>query len=351
MVLEVIDRGTIDDGDSAFPQATLLGDGTLLCSFSDAGGQFATGGTGMARSVDGRVWTAAGTLLAAVADPVTTNFLKVSRSASSGTVFAYGSRAHQPPGVRFDDRRYEAIICRSTDDGHTWSAPAVVPFPTAALEVSHGVLPLPSGRLLAPTATTEPGALGAQVLLAISDDDGLTWPRHVVALQDPHGELGFLEQKLTLLPDGRILATAWTVTLDDVTDRANHWAISDDDGETWTEPAPMPVNGQTLSVVPLDGDRLLILHNRRYGQQGIVGVEATLDPSTGWELRGDEVLVHDAAARREGRRADNLADEMLDFKFGFPTGLRLPDGSVLVTYWSVEDERCGVRWALVAVAG
>lgn len=347
MAIRLLDRGTIDEHDSAFPQVAMLGDGGLLCTFSDAGGQFATGGTGMARSTDGRRWEPAGTLLPASADPVATNFLKPSRSSVTGTVFAYGSRSSQPPGVVFDDRRYEAIVCRSTDDGRTWSTPVAVPFPTAALEVSHGILPLPSGRLLAPTATTEPGALGAQVLVAISDDDGLTWPRHVVAMEDPERQCGFLEQKLTLLPDGRILATAWTVTLDDVTDRPNHWSISADDGETWTDPAPMPVHGQTLSAVPLGGDRLVLLYNRRYGEQGIVAVVARLNPYGDWDL-GDEVLVHDAAASRSGRQADTLADEMLDFKFGFPTGILLPDRTVLVTFWSVEDDICGVRWAVLA---
>lgn len=344
----VVGRGTIDDRDSAFPQVTVLGDGTLLCTFSNAGGQFATGGTGMARSADGRQWTAAGTLLPATADPVSTNFLKASRSAASGTVFAYGARSYQPPGARFEDRRHEAVVCRSTDDGHSWSPPIVVEFPTPALEVSHGILALPSGRLLAPTATTEPGALGARVLVAISDDDGRTWPRQVVAMEDRQARLGFLEQKLTVLPDGRVLATAWTVTLDGVTDRSNHWSISYDDGETWTDPAPMPVNGQTLSAVPLGRDRLLLLYNRRYGRQGIVAVEARLDPSSGWDL-GGEIMVHDAAAVRLDRLADNLTDEMLDFRFGFPTGIRLPDGAVLISYWTVERGTCGVRWCVVEV--
>ncbi|WP_162941415.1 sialidase family protein [Desertimonas flava] len=345
--ITLLDHGTIDDGDSAFPQAVELADGTLLCSFSDAGGQLATGGTGLSRSADGRTWTSAGTLLAATTDPASTNYLKVSRAVGTGTVFAYGARSTQPDDVRFGDRMSEAIVCRSDDSAVTWGEPLVVPFPTAALEISHGVLALRSGRLLAPAATIEPGRLGAEVLVAISDDDGLTWPRVTVAMRDPRNECGFLEQKLAELPDGRILATAWTVTLSDVADRPNSFSISEDGGVTWSEPRSMGIEGQTLSALPVGGDRFAVLYNRRYGDQGIVAAAARFDGSV-WSVE-DETLVYDARRRREGREHDDGVDEMLDFQFGFPTALSRPDGSVLATFWSVEDGSCGVRWASLRI--
>jgi hypothetical protein len=76
----IVERGTIDGADSAFAQTAALEDGTLLAAFSDAGGQFATGGTSLSRSRDGRTWSPRETLLGAIANPRTTNFLKASVS-------------------------------------------------------------------------------------------------------------------------------------------------------------------------------------------------------------------------------------------------------------------------------
>lgn len=345
--ITLIDGGTIDDHDSAFPQAAELSDGSLICTYSDAGGQFATGGTGVSRSSDGRTWHDAGTLLAAGVDPPTSNYLKVSRDLEHDVLYAYGARSTSHADDRFGERTSDAIVCTSRDSGTTWSAPTVVPMPTALLEISHGILPLRSGRLLAPAATIEPGRLGERVVVALSDDGGTTWPTTAVAMVDPDGRHGYLEQKLTELADGRVLATAWTVTLDEVADVPNSFSISDDGGLTWTVPRPMGIRGQTLSARHLGGDRFLLLYNRRYGDQGVVAAAARLDGDE-WTVEV-EALVHDARQRRDARVRDGGVDEMLDFQFGFPTSVARHDGTILVTYWSVEDGRCGVRWALLQV--
>src|SRR5690606_8977043 len=105
-------------------------------------------------------------------------------------VYAYGARSTQLDDVRFGERYSEAIVCTSTDGARTWSAPTVVTMPTTALEISHAICALPSGRLLAPAATIDDGRLGERVIAAVSDDGGATWPRTVTVMQDPAGELG-----------------------------------------------------------------------------------------------------------------------------------------------------------------
>ena len=208
------------------------------------------------------------------------------------------------------------------------------------MEISHGILALPTGRLLAPAATIEHGRLGEHVLVAISDDGGATWPRTALAFDDPDDVLGYLEQKLTLLGDGKVLATAWTVTLDGLVDQPNSYSLSFDDGETWTRPRSMGTNGQTLSTVHLGDDRFLLLYNRRYGEQGIVAAVARLQrqrlDGDDW-LVVDETLLYDPGSRRQGRQRPDGVSEMLDFEFGFPTATLRRDGTIMATYWSVED--------------
>ena len=354
--IEIVQRGTIDDNDSAFPQATELADGTMVCSYSNAGGQFSTGGTDWARFDDASsTWTVEGTIVAVSTEPPSSNFLKLSSAADGTVVYAYGAESRQLDDVRFGDRASLAIVCTSTDGAHTWSAPVVVAMPTTALEISHGICVTASGRLLAPAATIDDGRLGERVIAAVSDDGGATWPRAVTVMQDPNGRLGYLEQKLALLDDGRILATVWTVTLDGLIDQPNSYSLSSDDGETWTVPASMGIHGQTLSTVHLHprapaggGDRFLVLYNRRYGHQGVVAALTHFDGAV-WTVDHD-VLVHDTERTRDGRQRDGGVDEMLDFEFGFPTATARRDGSFLVTYWAVIDGRCGVRWATLRIA-
>jgi len=346
--IEILGSGRIDENDSAFPQAVQLPNGDLLCSYSNDGGQNVTGGTSWSRSTDGGLtWTLEGVMLPGTTDPVSTNFLKLSLSPDGGTIYAYGARSFDKPGVRFgDERALEAIFCTSTDNGHTWSTPSVIPMPASSLEISHGILPLRSGRLLAPAATIPLGRLGEQVILAVSDDDGTSW-RTTVAMQDPNGKLGYFEQKIAELGPDQLVASAWTVTFDDVSDQTNSYTRSSDGGLTWTAPRSIGTRGQTITVVPLDGDRVMLLYNRRYGQQGIVMALATITDQD-WPI-AFEGLLYDARARRDARvRADGV-DEMIDFQFGFPTAVRLQDGTYLATNWSVEDGRCGIRWTKLRV--
>ena len=346
--IEILGTGRIDERDSAFPQAVQLPNGDVLCSFNVGGGALVTGGTDWARSTDGgETWTHEGTVLAPTDRPRTTAALKLSISPDGETVYAYGSRGYPEAGQGFGHVRNEAVFCRF--DGRGWSAPQVIPMPAdCPLEISHGILPLSSGRLLAPAATLpSQGRLGEQVLVAISDD-GHTWPGHGVVFQDPDKQLGYFEQKLAEVAPGRVIATCWTVTLRDVDDRPDSYAISNDGGATWGPAASTGVNGQTMTPVSLGGERLLVLHNRRYGDQAIVMSLVTFTEDT-WTVHYEGAMYNPDTRRDRPDDLESGVDELEGFTFGFPTAIRLQDGTFLATHWSREDGRFGVRWTKLRI--
>ena len=152
--VEILATGRLDDRESAFPQAVQLPNGDVLCSFSVGGGPYTTGGTDWARSTDGgQSWTPEGTILPR--DGNATNALKLSLSADGHTIYAYGSRSYSEEGTDgFGLTTNEPVLCVSSDSGLTWSAPRAIPMNGHKhLEISHGILPLQSGRILAPAAT------------------------------------------------------------------------------------------------------------------------------------------------------------------------------------------------------
>ncbi len=343
--LEILDTTRIDERDSAFPQAVQLPDGDVLCSFSVGGGANVTGGTDWARSTDGGLtWTHEGTILPH--DPRTNlaNFLKLSLARDGGTVYAYGATIDDDLTDPFGHRDADAVLCRSIDAGRTWSPPTPVPMPLdCPLEVSYAALTLQSGRLLAPAGTLpHPDRLGEHVFVAISDDGGVTWPQHSVPFHDESGKLGFFEHKFAQLPSGRVLATAWTVTLGDYRDQPNSFVLSDDDGLTWGPVHSTGIHGQTMTPLPLGDDRLLVLYNRRHGDQAIVACLVTFNEQS-WQVR-HEAILYDAHARyRRPEDVETGIDELDSFAFGFPTAVPLQDGNVLATHWCVEDGVCGIR--------
>jgi len=349
--IEIVKTGLIDRRESAFPQAVQLPTGDVLCSFSAGGGAEVTGGTDWARSTDGgETWTVEGTILAADAANGLANFLKLSLSADGKTVYAYGAEIDHDISKPFGARAAHAVLCRSTDHGKHWSAPVPVPMGVdCGLEISCAAVPLRSGRLLAPAATLADSAtLGEHVIVAISDDGGASWPRHATVFRDRQARRGFFEHKFSVLPSGRVMATAWTVTLGDYRDLPNHFSISKDDGATWGPARSTGIEGQTMSTLALGSDRLLVLYNRRYGAQAVVGCLVTFTEEK-WTVRAEHILYDAQAVRRRAASVCSGIDELNDFAFGFPTAIKLADGSILATYWCVENGTCGVRWTKLTV--
>ena len=349
--IEILDTGRLDERESAFPQAALLPNNDIVCSFSVGGGAHVSGGSDWARSSDGgQTWQSEGTLLPVDPENGWANALKLSYDADRGTLYGYGSRIASDIQNTFGERATTAIYCGSQDGGQTWSPAAEIPFGvTCPLEVSHGILPVGDGRLLAPAATLPASdRLGEQVLVAISDDAGQSWPRRSVVFEDPDGRCVFFEQKLARLDDHRVLATAWTATRPDYLDDPNSFAISPDRGESWGPVQSTGIQGQTMTPIPLGDDRLLVLYNRRYGDQAIIMCLVSFTDDA-WTVHYEGILYDAQTHHQRGPSENWQAEELAAFQFGFPTAVVLKDGAVLATHWSVEEGTCGIRWTRLQI--
>ena len=248
--IEISATGRLDDRESAFPMAVQLDSGDILCSYGVGGGALVTGGTDWSRSNDnGETWRVEGTILPKDEERNRANLLKLTRSPDGRTIYAYGQWIDANSDEQFGQRESGTLICRSVDGGRTWSSPDTVPMPKGPLEVSHGVLPLNSGRLLAPAATLyKPDELGLQVITALSNDDGQSWS-HSIAFEHPEKQRGYFEQKFVELSDNHVMGVAWTVTLGDYSDLEDSFVISKDGGATWGPSHSTGIQGQTMTPI------------------------------------------------------------------------------------------------------
>lgn len=243
-------------------------------------------------------------------------------------------------------------IVRSSDGGKTFSAPESVkpPIDWHYFEVCSPVVVTPSGRWLAPTAIwpdwdgNDPH--GPKALVLVSDDHGKTWPRAVDVMNRRNDRIGFFEQKIVTLSDGRLMALCWTVDLKSKSNLSNHIAFSSDDGDTFSSPVATPIRGETCTPVALDDNHVLLVY-RRVDKKGLWAVlarvgEKNLEIVHELPLWGANVDSHDTTHQ-------SLLAQMSTLRFGCPTVTRLADGSIFAAFWCVEDSVSNIRWLKISV--
>ncbi len=346
--IEIIDSGHVSRDDAAFPTLVKLGNGEFICAFTAKGdGPNALGGTDWARSYDnGSTWIHEGTILPRTSNPVTVNSLRISRTVD-GTVWAYGERATVEGNGnerRFGLDKSEPVFCISPDKGKTWSDPVTIHADLSSVyEISSPVVEA-GNSYLAPAATlTDKKHLGERVVVFESKDGGKTWPRYHTVFYDPEGKKGFFEQKIINAGEGRLLASAWTVTLGEYRDLENHFALSNDYGKTWSQAFSTGIKGQTLSPLYLGEDRLLCLSNRRYGEQGIALYIVRFFKDR-WEIETESMLWDARTSRDESTEEASGIEAFDDFAFGLPSAMELEKNLFLSVHWCREDGIFGIRW-------
>jgi BNR repeat protein len=342
------------------PSLVVFDDGELLLGFdlgqSDESLDYATH---RARSHDsGRTWQFEGPLLAPTQQPPTTNSLRLSQV--GGEVVAFGNIHHRE---RIDEGLVnratlgfvstDLVLMRSRDRGRTWS-PAehiVAPLESPAWETCHHVVELRNGRWLAPTSAWRgwngEHPAGEQTVALISDDRGRSWP-HYGRIFDGHAS-GLIHWEVSVVQrrDGDVVAVAWVHDPRTQGDHPNQFAISSDDGETFTEPQSTGLHGQTCKILQLQDGRLLSFYRSYDGARpGLWGNLSTLDDGRWHNLAEIAVWQGEGAATT---RAENSADGLAALRFGYPSARQLADGNVVVVFWCVEACQSVIRLAWLRV--
>lgn len=312
----------------------------------------------MLRSADyGKTWTTAKALVAEEdIDPRYAYTKAMLSRTTDGTVWALSMRCRQ---VEPEDPRWNAqnsgwldsenFICRSADNGRTWSKPHYVQAepPEGGFQVaSSAVLELAGGEFMMVFEPFYTGTLEEMrhaVAALYSRDGGQTWGRKTIIAQDSSQRIVYFDPRMTRLADGRWICMFWTH--EKKTDESLHTSVSySEDGHVWTEPSFTPLWGFLTLPLQLADGRLLAVYNHRRTPQGI-RCAVSEDAGRTWDMDSEYVLWDQRARRvtcepaRESvnRRYEGSAMlEMWTFDFGVPNPVQFDDGSVLVTFYATQ---------------
>lgn len=201
-----------------------------------------------------------------------------------------------------------AWMLRSTDGGHTWSAPYRVPVTSP-----HGPIALADGRLLYPGKRypSESGEIG----VCVSPDDGQSWSwlstipnRPGDKAQDYH-ELHGVETA-----DGRLVVHIRNHN------PANNREIlqteSTDGGKSWSIPRPLDVWGLPSHLLRLRDGRLVMSYSYR---RKPMGNHARLSTDHGRTWSAPIILSDDGTS-----------------DLGYPSTVELPSGQLLTVWYEAQ---------------
>ncbi len=268
---------------------------------------------------------------------------------------------HANPALPFFNEDTEGLldtrvfVAASADGGATWSEPSLVdaaPF-SAPTPLTGPVLALPDGELalqfeLNKSYFDRTPWRHASVML-FSSDGGQSWPRPSLVSRDPDNRIFYWDQRPGLLTDGSLLDLFWTY------DRAGseylniHARRSRDNGRSWSDIWDTGVSGQPAAPVSLADGRIVMIYVDRTGDP-VIKLRVSLDGGRTWPPATEMPLSQPGPGSQSAKKGSlrEAWTEMERFSLGLPAAAKLPDGDILVVFYSgPEPDLTDIRWLRV----
>jgi len=344
---------------AAGPRAVETGTGELLCSYMV---QSALGINGfiptLSRSKDGgETWEEQGPIWPHLK---TTHSLfgSISRT-GAGQLFVYGSSTpiSQSGETFWSDatqglKQNQLFWASSKDDGISWTEPQPIPLPIPGSAESPGPMCVTqSGRWLccyAPYNTFDPKVSvdRGQIVLMFSDDKGTSW-QHTAMLRFPEPDAGGAEAWVIQLTDGRLLGTAWHLDHRGKSEYPNAYALSMDEGKTWSATRTTGIWGQSTALAALPLGRALFVHNRRKKDEAGVWISVVKATAEDFGVQYSDAVWRAESSTQTGTSGEHM--QWTDFAFGEPSVVLLSDQTLLVTFWCIQPSGRGVGYVKIRI--
>jgi hypothetical protein len=350
------------------PQLLRLSTGTLVLSHRIGTGRASDDGTSqlLTSTDDGRTWALLGTPFES-SRPVGWDVRRASLTElASGAILAALLAIDKSLGLPLYNPATEGCLpihnlySRSEDCGVSWSLPWPLG-PIAPPQISaQALLTLPTGEVLCTFERfkmyNDPGPWRYEAGCMRSADGGTTWNGlTTAAASDKEGDPDdtmWWDPRIARLNDGRLVQFYYAYRHRTGVEGATHVAWSNDEGRSWTPPAPTSLYGQAAYPIPLKRGGLVVFQQRRTEPQTMVACFSS-DGKT-FHAR-DETVVYqhlDASAPSADGSLDPVSylGSMDRFTFGHPTGVELEPDRILVAWYAGGLVRTAVKGATLRLA-
>ena len=204
----------------------------------------------------------------------------------------------------------------SKDNGYTWKTYGKITLPNAGRHIfanaaMHSKAVQLGNRLLLPIRVEAPDSY--KHYLIESFDGGASWNYVCEMLRAPCEKHHYYDEGfLYLTPSGKLICVFRCYDEGGLME----YIVSGDEGYTWGKPIKTNVWGYPQTIAPLSGGRTLLTYGYRRDPWGARA--RILDAELNNIDAADEIIIYD-----KGRHAD----------LGYPSGIELNDGSILITYY------------------
>ncbi len=248
-------------------------------------------------------------------------------------------------GLKQNQLFYAKLIIN--EQGFICEDPQTVPVPIICSMEAPGAMCITNkNRWIAPFApynTFDPNVYVERnrIVNVISDDEGKTW-RYNDMIRFPDKDMAGAEAWVIQLTSGVLLGVCWNYSLQDGTDYPNQYTLSFDEGESWIKPKNTGITGQACAVTPLPNGKALFVYNQRKKDPVGIGLAYINPNQTSFGIEHNEVIWQ--AEKPTGDNFHTDYSEWTDFSFGEPSITALSERSFLVSFWSTQPGKTGIRY-------
>jgi len=246
-------------------------------------------------------------------------------------------------------------LCRSDDGGATWTAPEFLDLYPIQLctPLTGPILVLGNGDWVCHFELNkrhgDASVWRHASMMAVSRDEGRTWPLLSVASNDPANRYFYWDQRPGVVASATVLDTFWTLDTR-TSEYINIQARESTDGcRTWSPMWDTGLPGQPGQPVALPDGRIALSYVDRTAETKIK-LRCSHDGGRTWPEH-TELVLYDAADRQTWEQLGSIQDswsEMSAFSVGLPATTLLPNGDVLVCYYAgPATDTTAIEWVRV----
>lgn len=244
----------------------------------------------------------------------------------------------------------ELLSVHSYDNGDSWMVEQIIepPLVGPSFEACNAIMVLSDGKWVWTTSTWKAwdgyNPTGMKMIALVSSDDGSTWSEYWNLMDGTADNVIYWEGKLVELSNGILLSTAWAYDEKNGNDLPNQYALSKDGGKTWSKPASMEIQGQTMATVSLPDEKVAVVY-RRMDKAGL-WMNILSYQNNGLKDLASLCLWDGVQAAQKNA---NMVTEFNELKFGAPCITKISDRVLFISFWCYEKMVSNIRWIRVEI--